>query len=221
VSWVYRSLAEAGFTYSSSEFRIRAKLFPQVSTSSLPFETAEGLIEVPVNPARYLGVTIPYNGGGWARFFPVSLLLAVLGAEAPQPHPKVFFLHPREIDPASRVLPLSPFHSFLHHHGIEDMPGKLDVPRVVSLAGNARILATMRPAPRPRQKIQENTDVDSSSSVALAYRALASVAAVVRNRPACGAGPRHVRGIRLHPPRAGWLGATSRPKSSPSTSRSR
>lgn len=148
VNWVYRALEEAGFVYSSSEFRIRAKLFPQVSASSLPFVTAEGLIEIPVNPAHYLGVTIPYNGGGWARFFPVSLLLAVLGAEEFQPHPKVFFLHPREIDPASRILPLSPFHSFLHHHGIEDMPGKLDV-LLASFRwrGMLESLAPMRPAP--------------------------------------------------------------------------
>lgn len=70
VKWLYPALKDLGFKYSSSEFRFSNFLYKPVFGTEVidRFEPIPGFWEYPVNPAKVLGVQIPYNGGIYARF---------------------------------------------------------------------------------------------------------------------------------------------------------
>jgi polysaccharide deacetylase family protein (PEP-CTERM system associated) len=100
--WALESLAESGYTYSSSIYPIRHDHYgmPTAPRFAHRPENANGLLEIPVTTVRFWNRNLPAGGGGYFRLLPYSLsswcLRRVNGTEG---QPCVFYFHPWEIDP--------------------------------------------------------------------------------------------------------------------------
>ncbi len=110
VPWFFDMLAEAGHVYDSSVFpaprghggmRID-QLGPHVMT------TGSGpLIEFPITVVPLLGRRLCFFGGGYLRLFPYRLINRMARRVLAENRAVVFYVHPREIDPAHPRLPMS------------------------------------------------------------------------------------------------------------------
>lgn len=101
--WFFEKLAEAGYVYDSSLFPARrnhggcagAQLGPSRVTTA-----AGELIEFPVSVVPIWGTRLCLFGGGYFRLFPLPLITRMADRVLASGRPLVFYLHPREIDPA-------------------------------------------------------------------------------------------------------------------------
>ena len=100
--WALESLAESGYTYSSSIYPIRHDHYgmPNAPRFAHRPENANGLLEIPVTTVRFWNRNLPAGGGGYFRLMPYSFsswcLRRVNGTDG---QPCVFYFHPWEIDP--------------------------------------------------------------------------------------------------------------------------
>ena len=99
--WFFDKLEEAGYLYDSSVFPARrghggmedARLEPHVIDG-------HRLIEFPITVAPVAGRNICFFGGGYLRLFPYRLVRSMARRVLEDDRPVVFYVHPREIDPA-------------------------------------------------------------------------------------------------------------------------
>ncbi|EAR11175.1 XrtA system polysaccharide deacetylase [Reinekea blandensis] len=102
--WALDILAELGFRWDSSIFPIYHDNYGIPDTPCEPYtiQTRSGqtLTEFPITSAKAFGLSIPAAGGGYFRQFPylVFRYLFRLASENNRT-PKIFYLHPWEIDP--------------------------------------------------------------------------------------------------------------------------
>lgn len=108
--WFFDKLAEAGYRYDSSVFPARHQTGGLASGRFEPHNvrTSAGVIaEFPITVVPALGTRLCFFGGGYLRLFPYQVI-RIMGRRAlNERRPIVFYVHPREIDPAQPRLPLS------------------------------------------------------------------------------------------------------------------
>src|ERR1022692_3256394 len=107
---------------------------PRRDTSTIhrffPFGTAMGecathaasLIEFPISVADLFGKPMCFFGGGYLRLFPYALIRRMARRVLAEGRPVVYYVHPREIDPAHPRLPMSAvrrFKSYVNLHSTE------------------------------------------------------------------------------------------------------
>jgi len=102
--WALDILAECGFQWDSSIFPIRHDNYGIPGSPREPYviETHNGarLQEYPLTTAQVLGMAIPAAGGGYFRQFPYPLFRYLFNkASGYGRYPRIFYLHPWEIDP--------------------------------------------------------------------------------------------------------------------------
>ncbi|MEO5374832.1 MAG: DUF3473 domain-containing protein [Alphaproteobacteria bacterium] len=126
MDWAFTTLAEEGYTYSSSVFPIHHDLYGSPGAPRFPFRPGDGrVIECPVTTVRVLGRNLPCGGGGYFRLLPYQVsrwgMRRVNGREA---RPCVFYVHPWEIDPGQPRLSGLPLAArarhFVNLHRVED-----------------------------------------------------------------------------------------------------
>lgn len=128
--WAHRVLAEQGYVYDSSVFPIHHDLHgnPDAPRQIHRIETESGtLIEFPPAVNTVWGRNIPTGGGGYFRFFPLSITHRMLRTINAAGNPFVFYLHPWEVDPEQPRVPGAPLKSrFRHYLNLKKTASRLD-----------------------------------------------------------------------------------------------
>ncbi|WP_320826514.1 XrtA system polysaccharide deacetylase [Reinekea sp.] len=129
--WALDVLTELGFTWDSSIFPVYHDNYGMPNTPNEPYriQTRNGLMltEFPLTAAKVAGMNIPAAGGGYFRQFPYPLF-RLLFRRASQGNrvPKVFYLHPWEIDPDQpRFSEASWLSRFRHYTNLEKCEARL------------------------------------------------------------------------------------------------
>ena len=130
--WALDTLIDLGFQYDSSIFPIRHDRYgiPDASPDPGPVAAPSGrtLVEFPMVPARFFGMSVPVCGGGYFRIFPYWLTRAGLRQINGTRRSFPFYLHPWELDPGQpriRVGALSRFRHYTNLHRCEGRLGRL------------------------------------------------------------------------------------------------
>jgi polysaccharide deacetylase family protein (PEP-CTERM system associated) len=102
--WALDILTELGFTWDSSIFPVYHDNYgiPDTPTEPYQIKTRNGatLIEFPITSAKKFGLSIPAAGGGYFRQFPYPVFKYLFTvASKGNRVPKIFYLHPWEVDP--------------------------------------------------------------------------------------------------------------------------
>ncbi len=124
--WFFEALAEAGYQYDSSIFpAVRAHGgIPDARRD--PYRVGgDGILEMPITVADFLGRGMCFFGGGYLRVFPYWLICKKVKEVLAEGRPVVFYIHPREIDPAHPRLPMSPSRAFKSYVNLESTEAKI------------------------------------------------------------------------------------------------
>src|ERR1700722_10467587 len=152
--WFFEALTGAGYRYDSSIFPAPHGHGGMRNSRREPYRVeAEGvnLIEFPISVADLLGKPMCFFGGGYLRLFPYALIRRMARRVLAEGRPVVYYVHPREIDPAHPRLPMSAVRRFKSYVNLRSTEVKLrqimsEFPTVTFreyLAANAALL---RPA---------------------------------------------------------------------------
>jgi polysaccharide deacetylase family protein (PEP-CTERM system associated) len=105
--WFFDVLAETGYQYDSSVFPAARSHGGIRQGRRDPHRVGESsLLEFPITVADLLGKPMCFFGGGYLRLFPYWLIRGMAHQVLSKGRPVVFYIHPREIDPAQPRLPM-------------------------------------------------------------------------------------------------------------------
>lgn len=130
--WALDILADLGFEWDSSIFPTRHDNYGIPGSPEEPYRivtrSGKQLTEFPLTTARVLGQAIPAAGGGYFRQYPYALSRWLFDrASLNQTMPRIFYLHPWEIDPAQpRVPNASWFSNFRHYTNLDKCLPRLE-----------------------------------------------------------------------------------------------
>lgn len=113
--WFFEHLAAAGYRYDSSVFPAPRAHGGMTGGDYAPYTvetTAGDLVEFPITVVSILHHPFCLFGGGYLRLTPWWLIRRGAQAVLHEGRPVVFYIHPREIDPAQPRLPMSAVRRF-------------------------------------------------------------------------------------------------------------
>ncbi len=124
--WFFEALSEAGYVYDSSVFPAHRGHggIPQARRDPYRVENS-GILELPITVADFMGRGMCFFGGGYLRFFPYWLISKKVGEVVANGRPVVFYIHPREIDPAHPRLPMKAGRAFKSYVNLDTTEPKL------------------------------------------------------------------------------------------------
>jgi len=122
--WFFDTLAEAGYLYDSSVFPAPRSHggMPEARWEPHRVGRRDEILELPITVAEFGGMPLCFFGGGYLRLFPYWLIHKKAQEVLAEDRPVVFYIHPREIDPAHPRLPMSAsrrFRSYVNLQGTE------------------------------------------------------------------------------------------------------
>lgn len=127
--WALDVLVEEGFKYDSSIYPVRHDRYgyPGFSRFPVTLETENGrMLEIPLASVRFIGINVPFAGGGYFRLFPMWFtdwgINMVNGREGGA---VVVYLHPWELDPDQPHLPCGRLTRFRHYRNLNKTEGRL------------------------------------------------------------------------------------------------
>jgi len=129
--WALDILVELGFKWDSSIFPIYHDNYGIPDTPSEPYiiksRSGGQLTEFPITAAKQLGLSIPAAGGGYFRQFPYPVFKYLFwSASQKNQVPKIFYLHPWEVDPDQpRFTEASWFSRFRHYTNLHKCESRL------------------------------------------------------------------------------------------------
>ena len=126
--WFFEAVAQAGYRYDSSIFPAERGHGGWPGALPVPFrtETSAGtIVDFPISLARMMGRDMYFFGGGYLRFFPYALIKSKAKEVLAEGRPVIFYLHPREVDPAQPRLPMSAKRRFMTYHGLHTTEPKM------------------------------------------------------------------------------------------------
>ena len=125
--WFFDALAEAGYQYDSSVFPAQRGHGGMPQGRREPHRVGEhdALLEFPITVADLLGKPMCFFGGGYLRLFPYWLIRKMALQVLSEGRPVVFYIHPREIDPAHPRLPMSRIRRFKSYVNLDTTEAKL------------------------------------------------------------------------------------------------
>jgi polysaccharide deacetylase family protein (PEP-CTERM system associated) len=126
--WFFEKLIEAGYRYSSSIFPSTREHggYRGFTPDPCIVETDSGKIcEVPISLAALGSRRICFFGGGYLRLFPYPLIRRMTRQVLSEARPVVFYIHPREVDPAHPRLSMPLVRRIKSYIGLRSTEGKL------------------------------------------------------------------------------------------------
>ncbi len=125
--WFFDALTEAGYEYDSSVFPAARGHGGMPEGRRDPHRIGEDgtLLEFPITVADLLGKRMCFFGGGYLRIFPYWLIRRMAHQVLGEGRPIVFYIHPREIDPAHPRLPMSRKRRFKSYVNLETTETKV------------------------------------------------------------------------------------------------
>ncbi|WP_411746371.1 XrtA system polysaccharide deacetylase [Reinekea sp.] len=130
--WALDILSELGFTWDSSIFPIYHDNYGIPDTPTNPYQiklrNGKSLTEFPITAANAFGLSIPAAGGGYFRQFPYAVFKKLFQIASNNGQtPKIFYLHPWEIDPDQpRFEDASWFSRFRHYTNLDKCESRLN-----------------------------------------------------------------------------------------------
>jgi polysaccharide deacetylase family protein (PEP-CTERM system associated) len=125
--WAFDCLLEAGYEYSSSIYPIKHDHYGMPDSPRFPYQSKEGLLEVPITTLRIFNRNFPSSGGGYFRLLPYFLSNWMLNrVNSKENKSAVFYFHPWEIDSAQpRISGIDWKSRFRHFVNIDKVEGRL------------------------------------------------------------------------------------------------
>ena len=125
--WFFEALSEAGYQYDSSVFPAPRGHGGMRDGRREPHHVGQGsgLVELPITVAEFMGKPMCFFGGGYLRLFPYWLIKSKAREVLSEGRPVVFYIHPREIDPAHPRLPMSASRRFKTYINLEGTEAKV------------------------------------------------------------------------------------------------
>lgn len=134
-AWALDVLRAEGYRYDSSIFPMRVKMYGTPGapcwiyrpspTDLTKHDPHADLVEFPVATAQVLKLRFPVGGGFYLRALPLPVFRAGLDYILRR-RPFALYLHPREVAPESRRLPLDPVSGFITYVNLHTVVGKLE-----------------------------------------------------------------------------------------------
>lgn len=127
--WYFACLIEAGYHYDSSVFPAPHQTGGYSGGSLGPYVILgrKGqLIEFPISAVNLHGPLMCFFGGGYLRLFPYALVSRMAKRVLSEGRPVIFYVHPREIDPAQPRLPVSLRRRFTSYVNLDTTKTKLE-----------------------------------------------------------------------------------------------
>jgi polysaccharide deacetylase family protein (PEP-CTERM system associated) len=127
-AWAFDELLRAEYIYDSSVFPARRGHGGWPDAQASPYwvnRDIGALLEFPMTTANILGMPICFFGGGYLRFFPMTLIRMMTTRVLRQGRPAIFYVHPREIDPEHPHLKMSRWRTFKSYVNLESTEPKL------------------------------------------------------------------------------------------------
>ena len=126
--WVYDTLRELGFVYSSSTYPIEHDLYGVPHWPRFAHLHKSGMLEIPIPTLRVNEKNKGIGGGGYFRLFPYWLSKRRISKFITQEkQPYSFYFHPWEIDPDQPRVKGAPLKSqFRHYVNLSRMQPKLE-----------------------------------------------------------------------------------------------
>ena len=136
-TWAYPILRKYGYTYSSSVFPFKTRLYGvrrvplhpyRPSSDNICVSDPQGeILEFPATVGSILGKKIPISGGFYFRLLSFRLL-KYMYARVGKLRPAMFYLHLRDINPKiPRLKDLSLTSRFFHYYGLKQALKKLEL----------------------------------------------------------------------------------------------
>ncbi len=126
--WALEILSEAGFEYDSSIFPAKRGEGGFTAMLSWPCTIAAGdkgkIKEFPITIANFMGIKIPFSGGGYLRFLPFKAVRYLFNSVNRKNQPVVAYIHPRDIDPHQPRLDMPYLKSLKTYSGLESCERK-------------------------------------------------------------------------------------------------
>jgi polysaccharide deacetylase family protein (PEP-CTERM system associated) len=124
--WFFAELCAAGYLYDSSVFPARRGHGGNPNSLLRPhFVEGAQLIEFPATVAEVGPARMCFFGGGYLRLFPYSVIRHMSKRLLDQGAPVMFYIHPREIDPAHPRIPMSYQRRFRSYVNLHTTEGKI------------------------------------------------------------------------------------------------
>jgi polysaccharide deacetylase family protein (PEP-CTERM system associated) len=126
-TWVYQTLVDLGFEYSSSTYPIEHDLYGVPDWPRFKYQRPEGITEIPVPTVRKDEKNTGIGGGGYFRLYPYWLSKKrITNYLQTEKQPYSFYFHPWEIDPQQpRVSGASMKSKLRHYINLSRMEGKI------------------------------------------------------------------------------------------------
>lgn len=127
-SWIFDELLRAGYAYDTSLFPARRAHGGWRNGHYAPYmvhRPGGSLVEFPASTRAVFGQPLCFFGGGYLRLFPMALINKMGADVLRQGRPVIFYVHPREIDPAQPRLPMNSWRRFKSYVNLHSTAGKL------------------------------------------------------------------------------------------------
>lgn len=127
--WAFEELVRAGYSYDSSLFPAARGHggFAGAERAPHAIDTPSGsLLEFPISVASVMGRRICFFGGGYLRFFPISLIRSMSRQVNREGLPVIYYVHPREIDPGHPRIPMGRVRHFKSYVNLSSTMNKLE-----------------------------------------------------------------------------------------------
>jgi polysaccharide deacetylase family protein (PEP-CTERM system associated) len=127
-AWVFDQLMRAGYIYDSSVFPAHHSHGGWQNGEISPYRVSRhggALLEFPMTIEKVFGRPLCFFGGGYLRLFPLSVIQSMTEGVLQQGRPVIFYVHPREIDPAQPRLKMGRVRRFKSYVNLESTEMKL------------------------------------------------------------------------------------------------
>ena len=146
--WALEILKEEGFKVDSSIFPVINHRYGIRSNERLPYKFENGLWEWPITTYKSFIGNIPFAGGVYFRFFPITVTKYFTSSLKKKSEPILFYFHPWEFDDEQpRINSLNPFLKLRHYFGLKKNFIKLNTIlsdlKTISLSRGINILTQM------------------------------------------------------------------------------
>lgn len=133
--WALDVLRAEGYRYDSSIFPMKVKMYGTPGAPCWIYRPSPAdltkhdphadLVEFPVATAQVVRLRFPVGGGFYLRALPLPVFRAGLDYILRR-RPFVLYLHPREVNPESKRMPLDPLNGFITYVNLHTVVEKLE-----------------------------------------------------------------------------------------------
>jgi polysaccharide deacetylase family protein (PEP-CTERM system associated) len=167
--WFFDELLCAGYQYDSSLFpaaRAHGGCRNSRREPHIVERPAGKIVEFPATVEDVAGKPLCFFGGGYLRLFPLPVIQGMVRRVVGHGRPVIFYVHPRDIDPAQPRMQMSPLRKFKCYVNLNTTQYKVEqLLREFSFTTMASMMHQMVAAPGPIGDPQRNIAAARSTPI--------------------------------------------------------